>query len=188
MRFFLQTFLALVAVTMSVAGAAGLHYNPHEANEDRDTNLRALQVTSGSGLKGCWSSISQFGFCVDKVDDPADTTSDQVKFLACNNMKRTQFWKFDKFIDDDTPNKYGGLLYNMAGGCLAIRGDYETGKNLKVMTCNRNNPKQHWISDGEFFSPRDSRGFCVSSPGDVIKARDPVILIACSDTTYSFDY
>lgn len=171
---------------MSVACAAGLNYNPAEANENGDSN-RVLQVASGSGLRGCWSTFSQAGFCMEKVDDAADATSDKVIFLTCDDMKPAQFWKFDKTTDDGTSFMYGGLLYNMAGGCLAIRGSFAVGRNVKVVACNRNNAKQHWLSDGDTLFPRDNREFCVSPVSNPIKAGQTAVIRDCEDT-YSLDY
>jgi hypothetical protein len=182
MKLLQQSFL----FAMSVACAAGLNYDPAADNENSDSN-RVLQIASGNGLRGCWSSFSQGGYCMEKIDDTVDTTSDKVKFLTCNAMKPAQFWKFDKTIDDSTNNLYGGLIYNMAGGCLAIRGPYVDGKNLKVLDCNRNNPRQHWLSDGDTLFPRDSKGFCVSPPSNPIKAGDIAVLRDCEDT-FSLDY
>jgi hypothetical protein len=137
-------------------------------------------------LTGCWYQFSQAGYCVTKIEDPTDATSDKVKFMPCDDTSPAQMWKFDK-VDPNPNYMYGGLLFNMHGGCLAIRGNVVAGKNLKVVACNRNNAKLHWLSDGDSLLPRDYRTFCVSPATKPIERRDRVILRACS-LTDSLDY
>ena len=120
-----------------------------------------------------------------KVSDPDDPTSDRVKFLPCDDMDPAQMWKFEK---EGSNFDYNGLLYNMAGGCLAVRGDVGDGKNLKVLDCDKSNSKQHWYSDGDSLQPEDYRMvYCVSASTYPIGPRDPVVLLDCEDT-FSLDY
>ena len=127
--------------------------------------------------------MSQAGFCVQKIDDPADPTSDKVKFLPCDETVAAQMWRFSK-TDHPSP-KYmkGGLITNKEGGCLAIRGDVTEGKNLKVLECDTNNPKHHWLSTGDNVLPRDYRKYCAAPGIEPIKPRTAVVLYDCEDTS-----
>ena len=128
-----------------------------------------------------YGQLSQSGFCVQKVDDPSDPTSNKVKFLPCDDTNQAQMWKFSK--TDPNPNfERGGLLTNKEGGCLAIRGDVTSGKNLKVLDCDRNNPKNHWLSTGDNVLPREYRKYCVAPEVQPVKPRTAVVLYDCEDT------
>jgi len=77
----------------------------------------------------------------------------------------------------------------MNGGCLAVRGDIESGKNLKVIECNENDDKQLWWSDGDSLTllklaeeSRESER-CVQAESFPINERDPVVVSPlCSDS------
>lgn len=168
--------LSILAVALLPRTVAELSFN-------LEGTQRAL---SGSGgLIGCWGQFSQEGACVEKIPDPDDATSDKVKFEPCDDMEPAQMWKFGPGRDDFD---YYGLLYNMAGGCLAIRGDVGEGKNLKVQECDDGNAKQQWYSDGDSLHPNDYRWeFCASAASYPINPRDPVVLLSCDDT-WSLDY
>ena len=128
-----------------------------------------------------YGQLSQAGFCVQKVDDVLDPTSDKAKFLPCDDRNPAQMWKFSKA--NPNPNfERGGLLTNKEGGCLAIRGDVMDGKNLKVLDCEKNNPKHHWLSTGDNILPRDYRKYCVAPAVLPVKPRTAVVLYDCDDT------
>ena len=174
--------LISLALALSVSSvAADLHFQPRPQGSQRSL-LRA------GDLNGLWGQFATEGFCVEKIEDPGDSTSDKVKFTPCDNTNPAQMWKFDNFNEDNYPDVYTGLLYNMEGGCLAIRGTVELGKNLKVLECDRNNAKQHWTADGDTLMPRDNKEFCVTLATYPIGDKDPVVLADCAEGTMSLDY
>lgn len=143
------------------------------------------KLYGSGGLSGCWGQFHQDEACVQKIVDPDDSTSDKVKFLPCDDMEPAQMWKFENEGDDFDHN---GLVYSMAGGCLAIRGSVGEGKNLKVLDCDKANAKQQWYSDGDSLMPEDHQTvYCVSPKTYPIGSRDPVVLMSCEDT-FSLDY
>jgi len=185
---------------VSLTAAAKLSFKPtHPARQQQQPQTflrRGLIFDDGDEQEeqagfdfGYWGQFSQDGSCLEKVNDPTDETSDKVKFALCEEGNRAQLWKFENENGDEklsiietlrsTSNNstgggflYDGLVYNKAGGCLAIRGNVEEMKNLKVLVCNKNNAQQNWVSDGDSLSPRDSQQFCVSSvPSDIPVSR-----------------
>ena len=140
------------------------------------------------GIIGCWGQFHQLGFCVEKVPDPLDATADNVKFLPCDNREPKQMWRFQNPGTEE--NWYRtGLVYNMDGGCLAIRGPPQSGKWLKVMACNESNNKQLWWGDGDSVTTLESQGkdftkwLCVQAATFPIKTRDPVVLTSLCSTS-----
>ena len=166
--------MAVVAF-LSVAGAQVV-FKPQK-------NSRRLR--GNEGLNGLWGNLHQYGSCVQKISDPEDTTSDKVKFVPCDDWEPAQMWKFE----EEVPYwNYTGLLYNMGGGCLAIRGDVEAGKNLKVLACDTNSAKQQWWADGDSLTPSENPdNLCVSSQREPIEPQDAVVLVDCWETG-SLDY
>lgn len=179
------------ALSAPMAMAGGLQFTVQHDEAARRGLLRA------NDLYGYWGSFHQFGFCVEKIVDPSDPTCDKVsddlcdkvKMMPCDSKNPAQMWKFDKqeFDRDIGPYySYGGLLYNMEGGCMAIVGPVRDGKNVRVAECDRNNAKQHWLSDGDSTIPRDSRDFTMSPNQYPLKNGARVVLV--EDWAYSLDY
>ena len=181
------------ALSVIATATAELEFRPHEGNNARRALFR------GNDLKGCWGNFHQDGFCVEKIVDPDDTGSDKVKMTPCDGTNPAQMWKFDK--NDENAGDFlphYGLVYNMEGGCLGIRGSVVAGKNVKVFECDRNNPKQHWKSDGDSVAPRDYKDLCLNPAGRqrldddgdddyTVENKDPVAVVDCEDTN-SLDY
>ena len=175
-----MNFFSMIALALCVTAAMGADLR---GGNDRG---RALQRVAQNG---CWWQFHYYhgDYCVEKIDDPGDKTSDKVKFTRCDDTNPGQMWKFDKEYPNDR-FKHGGLLYNMKGGCLAIRGNVEEGKNLKVVDCNRNNAKQHWLSDGDTLFLRDNRDCCVGTEDHhAISDHGRVCLCHCHGRTF-LDY
>lgn len=173
MKMFLTTCIALWLTRV----VTGLRFDQYDGAQ------RALLDGDG-GLNGCWGQFKQDGSCLQKILDPSDLTAYKVKFMPCNVMEPTQMWKFHNGMDYE----YYDLLYNMDGGCLAIRGDVGEGKNLKVMDCDRTKAKQQWYSDGDSLQPVDYQDtYCVSATSFPIAPRDPVVLLKCENAP-SLDY
>lgn len=156
------------------------------ATAELSFNLQSTQrkLWGSGGLNGCWGQFHQEGSCVQKVVDSDDPTSDKVKFVPCDKDEPAQMWKFE----NEENFEYNGLLHNMAGGCLAVRGDIGEGKNLKVLECDETSSKQQWHSDGDSLQLEDYQTvYCVSPNAYPIGSSDPVVLLSCEDT-YSLDY
>jgi hypothetical protein len=122
-----------------------------------------------------------------KVSNPQDgDVTSKVKFVACDwyYADPTQMWRFEGVGPKDY--KYAGLLFNRAGGCLAVRGEIKLGKNLRVMECDNDDLAQQWIGDGESLWPRSNRDLCVNAITFPIRNRDPARLVDC-DMSWSLD-
>lgn len=165
-----------------------LSFTPVLQQQDRQQQQHR-SLRGNEGLNGLWGQFHQFGFCVEKIDDPSDDTSDKVKFSPCDSWEPKQMWKFENEYEYWN---YTGLVYNMDGGrCLTVRGTVEAGKNLKVMDCNPYNNKQQWWSDGDSLTLLETQDLewdnwlCVQAEQFPIHNRDPVVLTECSD---SLDY
>ena len=126
--------------------------------------------------------------CLEMIEDTIDTSSNKVEFMPCDDTAPSQMWKFDQDPAFNQNYQWGGLVYNMAGGCLAVVGPVQEGKNLKVVNCGRNNAQQHWLSDGDSLLPRDTRSLCVASEVYPIGERGAVVLKECDDMADSLDY
>ena len=172
--------IILLAFSVSAA-AAHLHFEP------RPVTRRSLRVNED--LKGTWGSLGLggTGFCMEKIVDTTDTASDKVKFSHCDGTNPSQMWKFDKYGDGSFDPS--GLVYNMDGGCLGIRGDYEQGKNLEILGCDRNNAKQHWVLAGDDLRARDERELCVTDHSEYgeLSNKDPVVLEDCGGMSMDYD-
>ena len=114
---------------------------------------RNLQRRGTTPLRGWWGTFSHFSAgCLEK------TTTNCLEMLPCDDTVPGQMWKFDKEkpIQD---YQFGGLLYNMNGGCMSYD---SSDQSVSVKDCNRNDPNQHWLSDGDSLRPRDNREICVN--------------------------
>jgi hypothetical protein len=167
------------ALSVSAVAATELRFQPQSSQGQRS-------LFRMGDLNGLWGQFATDDYCVEKIADGGDTESDKVKFTPCDNTNPAQMWKFDVHKGNDF--LYTGLLYNMEGGCLAIRGTAALEKNLKVLECNRNSAKQHWEADGDTMWPRDNPEFCVTSGTFPINFKAPVVLVDCEAGVYSLDY
>lgn len=174
-------FALLVAATSALTNATA-DLNFKVISQD---NQRALR---GADLGGTWGVFTQDGFCIEKIIDYENPFSNKVKFTECSNGNNlpSQMWKFDKLHPNERYT-YGGLLYNMDGGCLTIIEDLTQRENLKVVECNKSNDKQHWVADGDTLSPREDKELCVAPLVHPVRNRDQVGLLDC-DSVYSLDY
>jgi hypothetical protein len=180
------SYFPVAAVFVSLT-AAELSFTEVPSNNLR-RGLRGNSGSNGEGLTGYWGQFHHLNFVCKRL--PTWRIQPPIRSNSCPVIEPKQMWRFQ---DEGEHWNRTGLVYNMDGGCLGVRGDVAEGKNLKVLECDQNNAKQQWWTDGDSLELLEQRAnyddwnnfLCVEAETHPIKPKDPAVFSDCSD---SLDY
>jgi len=172
----------VLAVTSTLSGTnaeqieAKLRFRPVAVDGEDNVGERRLG-RCGWGQFGTETSVE---YCMSNVRGKA-----VLQKCIEENPPSRQLWRFEdklEYDEDELPYDCGGILKNRADKkCLApIRSGIKRGRRLALDTCDKENEKQQWLSDGDTLVPESKERLCVSYRGEAEEGA-PMVLKKCEN-------